>query len=168
MQQVVFSHGKESGPLGTKIKKLMVVAQSLGYATASLDYTGCENAEARVHLLKTFLDENNIENPVLVGSSMGGYVSTVCATTRPVAGLFLLCPALYMSASEYTVQDYTPKCTHIELVHGWEDDIVPYQHSVKFAAQTHAVLNLLSDNHRLSNSHDFLAKRLDLFLKQLD
>jgi hypothetical protein len=35
---VVFSHGKESGPLGSKIRALMQVAERLGVATLSVNY----------------------------------------------------------------------------------------------------------------------------------
>ncbi|MFT6901716.1 MAG: hypothetical protein ACJAXS_001915 [Colwellia sp.] len=38
--KVIFSHGKESGPWGSKITKLANVAKELGFGVDSIDYTG--------------------------------------------------------------------------------------------------------------------------------
>jgi hypothetical protein len=35
---IIFSHGKESGPNGSKIQLLSGVARKLGYRTHSVDY----------------------------------------------------------------------------------------------------------------------------------
>ena len=167
MKLAIFSHGKESGPKGTKIQILRKVAISQGFETTSIDYTKCKTADDRIKLLKEFIESKKPESLVLIGSSMGGYVSTVAANDYKLAGLFLLCPALYMANPEYAIHDYLPKCDHIEIVHGWEDDIVPCENSIKFGRQTKAVLNLVNDNHRLIDSHNFLAKRFEDFLKNL-
>ena len=167
MNSVIFSHGKESGPNGTKIQVLSRVAESNGFEVLSLDYTDCRNAGERVERLYDTLSEKDSADTVLVGSSMGGYVATVVATAFPVKGLFVLCPALYLPMDEYAVQDYSPKSDHIEIVHGWEDEVVPFESSVRFGKETNAVLNLVHDNHRLSNSHEFLAHRFDHFLKRI-
>ncbi len=50
--KVYFSHGKESGPWGTKIKKLATIAKEHGCSVESIDYTDIENPDLRVrHLL---------------------------------------------------------------------------------------------------------------------
>lgn len=167
MKLAIFSHGKESGPNGTKINKLRKVAESQGFETISVDYQQCKNAEERVILLKETIASPKVEKLVLIGSSMGGYISTVVANDQKLYGLFLLCPALWMAAEEYAVQNYQPKCKHIEIVHGWNDDIVPYSSSVKFGKQVKAVVNLVDDNHRLQASHGFLEKRFVLFLRRI-
>jgi predicted esterase YcpF (UPF0227 family) len=86
---VVFSHGKESGPFGSKIQALMAVARRYGAQVMSVDYrehpAGVKHdpnqsgeAERRVaQLLATALPQH--DQLVLVGSSMGGYVSTVAS-----------------------------------------------------------------------------------------
>ena len=168
MKLAIFSHGKESGPNGTKIQILRKVAETQGFETESIDYTKCKTADDRIKLIKEFIETKKPESLVLIGSSMGGYVSTVVANDYKLAGLFLLCPALYMEHKEYAIHTYLPLCDHIEIVHGWEDDIVPCENSIKFGRQTKAVLNLVDDNHRLSNSHSFLEKRFEEFLKNID
>lgn len=165
MKLVVFSHGKESGPDGTKIQKLRKVAESAGFETVSIDYRKCKDATERVKLLTEFMETKKPECTVLVGSSMGGYVSTVVSNTIKLNGLFLLCPALYMNYTGMEVEEYFPKCDHVEIVHGWNDTVVPYESSIKFAEQIKAVLNLVDDNHRLEKSHSFLANRLEEFLR---
>jgi pimeloyl-ACP methyl ester carboxylesterase len=164
----ILSHGKESGPNGKKLTKLKRVAEKHGYEAISLDYTQCNNATERIALLKEYIEKSSFESLVLVGSSMGGYVSTVLANDYRLSGLFLLCPALYMEdKEEYTVKDFSPKCKNIEIIHGWSDEVVPFDHSIQFGEQTHAVVNLIEDNHRLQHSHAFMEKRFEWFLSNL-
>ena len=167
---VVFSHGKESGPFGSKIQRLMAVAEELGLRTASIDYRDCATADERVALLNEHL--NRLEVPlsqvVLVGSSMGGYISTVVANEQSVAGLFLMAPALWMDSEEYAIQSYCPKTTHVEIVHGMFDDIVPYENSIRFAREHDGtILHLVPDDHRLKASHEFLACQFRRFLDDI-
>jgi pimeloyl-ACP methyl ester carboxylesterase len=168
MNLAIFSHGKESSPNSTKINMLRQVAEKYGFTTAALDYTRCLNANERIQLLRAFVATQNTESLVLVGSSMGGYISTVLATDYQAAGLFLLCPALYMPDGEYEVQEYHPLCKSIEIIHGWEDEVVPYENSIRFGHQTKAVVNLVADNHRLQNSYAFIEKRFTNFLETLN
>lgn len=161
---VVFSHGKESGPWGSKIRRLADAATSLGFEVESLDYTGIDDPDARVPLLVKRL-ANEIKPVVLVGSSMGGYVSTVVAMRRPVSGLFLLAPALYMPG--YEVQDYTPMLCPIAVVHGWCDDVIPWNHSVRFAESHRADLHLLDGDHRLNDCLDPVEHLWREFLQNL-
>lgn len=165
MNLVVFSHGKESGPQGTKIALLSKIAQKLGYTTISIDYRTCKDADERVTLLHETLQHHIPSKIILVGSSMGGYVSTVVASELQVAGLFLMCPALYLP--RYSVQNYAPQTTSIEIIHGWEDDIVPVDSSIQFGQQQQATLHLTKDNHRLSHSHELLQELFYNFLKRL-
>lgn len=162
MPIVVFSHGKESGPQGAKIQMLSKIATDLGCAVRSLDYRNCTSPEARVELLINQLNQLDNETIILVGSSMGGYVSTVAASKILVHGLFLMCPALYLPA--YEIQTYNPKTKHITIIHGWNDQIVPSAHSIRFAKSQTATLHLIEDNHRLSQQRPFLAKMFQNFL----
>ena len=146
---VVFSHGKESGPHGKKISSMRSIAEDLGFSTVSLDYTKCSNEIERVYLLKSFLRKQK-QKLVLVGSSMGGYVSAIVANEVELQGLFLLCPAVYHY--EFTQQFYAPKTMNIALVHGWEDDIILPQSSIDFAREHKAELLLVQDGHRLKNA----------------
>ena len=48
---VCFSHGKESGPWGTKIEALAEVARTSGWGVESLDYQGMADPDQRVAAL---------------------------------------------------------------------------------------------------------------------
>ena len=170
VKYVVFSHGKESGPMGSKIKRLMTEAERYGLKTMSVDYRKCANADERVTLLNETIKELNIppQKLILVGSSMGGYVSTVAANSLPVAGLFLMAPALWMLSEEYTVQSYHPQTPKVEIVHGINDDTIPYENSIRFTTeQKETILHLVPDDHRLKASLDFLACQFRRFIEEL-
>lgn len=167
MKTVIFSHGKESGPNGNKIKILSEVAEKFDYNTISIDYRDCKNANERVLKLQetiTTIESNEI---ILVGSSMGGYVSVVTSMQFNVIGLFLMCPALYLKRLEYTVQEFSLNAKNIEIIHGFHDEVVPYNNSIQFAEKHKAVLTLVNDNHRLKNSHQLLEDRFSFFLEQI-
>ena len=69
--KVYFSHGKESGPWGTKIRFLADIAEEMGCQVESIDYSATQDPEERVALLKETLPADEPEI-ILVGSSMGG------------------------------------------------------------------------------------------------
>ena len=170
LSDVVFSHGKESGPMGSKIQRLMEEANRFGLKTISVDYRNCATASERVTLLNNTLNQLGIppQQVVLVGSSMGGYVSTVVANSLPVAGLFLMAPALWMPADEYTIQSYQPLTSKVEITHGFNDDVVPCENSIRFAREHEGtVLHLVPDDHRLRASLDFLACQFRRFIEEL-
>ena len=126
---VCWSHGKESGPDGSKIMALVEVARKTGFDAVSLDYRGLMDPEARVSKLLAHLA--GVEGPViLAGSSMGGYVSVVAAYRRKVQGVFLLAPALGMPG--YEIEDPGTPAPVVTTVHGWRDEIIPFEHSVRY------------------------------------
>ena len=170
LSYVVFSHGKESGPMGSKIQRLMAEAKRLGLHTISVDYRKCATASERVAFLDATLRQLDTppQQVVLVGSSMGGYVSTVMANSLPVAGLFLMAPALWMPSEEYTVQSYQPLTSKVEITHGINDDVVPCENSIRFAREHEGtILHLVPDDHRLKASLDFLACQFRRFVEEL-
>ena len=71
---VVFSHGKESGPWGSKIAAMSEIARGEGFHVESVDYQGIDDPHARVTRLLAFCKDLR-GSLVLVGSSMGGYVT---------------------------------------------------------------------------------------------
>lgn len=148
MTKVVFSHGKESGPQGRKITLLGNVAKSLGFEVESIDYQDLVSPEHRVERLVEYIERQR-SSVILVGSSMGGYVSTVASQYVAIEGLFLLAPALYMPG--YNVQEYTFN-GNISVVHGWNDNVIPVVNSIDYARAHQASLLLLNDTHPLANS----------------
>jgi pimeloyl-ACP methyl ester carboxylesterase len=158
---VVFSHGKESGPWGSKITAMAAVARNLGWAVESVDYRGLDDPGDRVS--KLLSEASGGEEPlVLVGSSMGGHVAAAAAGRLKPRGLFLLAPAFYMPGYEqYTPQDVA--CPTV-IVHGWRDDIVPAGNSLRWAGEHRAALHLYDSDHRLEDQIDAICLLLRAFL----
>lgn len=163
MPTVYFAHGKESGPWGTKIKHLAAIAQRLGCEVESPDYASIPDPDGRVDLLLALASGK--PDLVLVGSSMGGYVSTVAAHTLDIRGLFLMAPAFYMPG--YRAQRYHPSTPRITVVHGWRDDVVPVQNSIDFARETLSELHLLNSGHRLNDVLPAVGQLFELFMQRI-
>jgi alpha/beta superfamily hydrolase len=156
---VCFAHGKESGPWGTKITRLAEVARARNFDVLSPDYSHTHDPKERVaHLLKLAPAARTL---VLVGSSMGAYVSAMaCATLKPRA-LFLMAPALYFPGWDEDPQGCPPDTV---VVHGWRDDIVPVEVGMRFARDRKAALHVLDSGHTLN---DQLPALTELFDEQL-
>lgn len=161
---ILFSHGKKGVPNGRKIQRLTTVAKEKGFETLAIDYTHTINPDERVKILQQVVQKHEKKDIILVGSSMGGYVSCVVANETKCLGLFLMCPALFMPMPYYTVRSFSPLTSHIEIIHGWKDKVVPFQNSVQFGKQTTATLHLVNDGHRLAESDDMLVERFIAFL----
>lgn len=144
---VLFSHGKESGPWGSKIRYLADLAVQQGCAVLSPDYSGMDDPAARIDQLLG-LDLPAHDRLVMVGSSMGGYVATAASATLKPAGLFLLAPAFGMA--DYPEAYPAPSAGAICVLHGWRDDIVPPERGIYFALQHRAELHVLDGDHRLN------------------
>jgi pimeloyl-ACP methyl ester carboxylesterase len=161
---VVFSHGKESGPWGTKITAMAQVVRELDLGVQSVDYRGMDDPSARVQKLITVSRE--LAGPiVLVGSSMGGHVAAAAASKIGAAAVFLLAPAFYMAGFEkFTPQDLAVPTA---IVHGWHDDIVPVDNSIRWAREHNAALHVLDSDHRLEDQIDVICRLLRDFLTAL-
>lgn len=163
--KVIFSHGKESGPWGSKIRRLAYIAREHGFEVDSIDYSGMDDPELRVKKLRAILVNENLDELILVGSSMGGYVSLSALDSQLPKALFLLAPALYMPNYNIPNNDFSDSL--IEIVHGWSDNIIPVEHSIKFAQQYHHTLHLIDGDHRLNSSKDIVASLFTRFLAQV-
>ncbi|HEX3604043.1 MAG TPA: alpha/beta hydrolase [Steroidobacteraceae bacterium] len=161
---VVFSHGKESGPWGTKITAMAAVVRSLDLAVESVDYRDLDDPMQRVDKLLGVARE--FQGPlVMVGSSMGAHVSAAAAARSKAAALFLLAPAFYMRGLEqYTPQDVTVPTA---IVHGWHDAVVPVENSIRWAREHGATLHVLDSDHRLEDQIDAICALLGDFLAKL-
>jgi pimeloyl-ACP methyl ester carboxylesterase len=158
---VIFAHGRESGPWGTKIRALANVAERLGCRVVSRDDSDSQDPELRAARL---IDETKLINGpvVLAGSSMGGYVATVASQVVHPVGLFLMAPAIGLPG--YTVQVPKPVCRELTVVHGWHDDIVPVDTALDFARTHQAMLHLIPAGHALHEQVDWLTRIFELFL----
>ena len=164
MTTVLFSHGQESGPWGTKIRAMAERVRALGCSADSVDYRGIEDPSGRVD--KLLSEARDIDDQlILVGSSMGGHVATAAADSLKAEGLFVLAPAYFMSGFEGLTPD--PPEMPICIVHGWRDDIVPVENSIRFARNCFADLHIIDGDHRLTANIDQINAILTTFVERI-
>ncbi len=163
MTTVIFSHGQESGPWGTKIRSMAERVRSLGCQADSVDYQGIADPGERVR--KLLRECAHIDDRlILAGSSMGGHVATAAAAELGAIGLFVLAPAYYMEGFEALTP--TPPKIPICIVHGWHDQIVPAENSIRFAKSFGATLHLVDGDHRLTANIDEINEYLTYFINK--
>lgn len=161
---ILFAHGKESGPWGSKIRHLAKIARQHGAEVLSPDYSDLVSPDARVRRLLA-MELPPYDRLVLAGSSMGGYVSTVASARLRPDGLFLMAPAFGMPG--YDKPNPMLAAGAICVVHGWKDDIVPVERGIEFARTNHARLHVLDADHRLNSVLTELGEVFDKFLRQV-
>nr|MBO2487633.1 alpha/beta hydrolase [Gammaproteobacteria bacterium] len=165
MRTIIFSHGKDGEPWGTKITAMAEVARRHGLRVESVDYRGIDDPATRVQKLLEFC-KTIAGDLILVGSSLGAHVAATVSSHVPTRGLFLLAPAFYMPGYE----QYTPvpaECP-ICIVHGWRDDIVPVENAIRFAREYACELHVLDSDHRLTADIEQICELLDGFLRRLE
>ena len=164
MTTVIFSHGQESGPWGTKIRAMADCARALGCEADSIDYQGIADPTERVD--KLIAEAGSIDDRlILVGSSMGGHVATAAAQKLNAVGLFVLAPAYFVDGYEELTPD--PPNMPICIVHGWRDDVVPVENSIRFAQKCCATLHIVDGDHRLTANIDEIKQYLEKFIAQV-
>ncbi|THB74881.1 MAG: alpha/beta hydrolase [Gammaproteobacteria bacterium] len=149
---IYFAHGKESGPWGTKIQAMAKIAEELGFAVESPDYTFTFDPDERVEYLLKQKPQSN-KKLALVGSSMGGYVSAHASALLKADLLFLLAPALYMPGYEKEPEIAARKTI---VIHGKNDDIVPVSSAYRVAQQFQTELHILESGHTLVDQIPFI------------
>jgi pimeloyl-ACP methyl ester carboxylesterase len=164
-QYVVFSHGKESGPWGSKISALAEIARAEGYEVESVDYRGIDDPAERVTRLLAYCRDFQ-GRLILVGSSMGGHVSAAGSRLLRSAGMFLMAPAFYMPGFEDATPE--PAACPLTIVHGWRDEVVPVENSVRYAKAHHATLHVLDTDHRMQDRIREIGYYFEYFLVTLD
>lgn len=162
---VHFVHGKESGPAGSKIVALAEVARRRGWGVASLDYSHTVDPALRLDQLMQAC--SSLEQPLLlVGSSMGGWVAAEASVRLDAYGLFLLAPAVYTPG--YPVPAPAVLAYEAEIVHGWDDEVIPCEHAIRFARLRGCTLHLVPGDHRLTSRIPLLCELFEAFLSRCD
>lgn len=166
--QIILSHGSDSSPDATKVSMLAALAESLGWRTQRPDYSTDDarghagSVAPRIGRLRATVEALDAP-PLLVGSSMGAFVSGLVSLDVPVAGLLLL-------ATPSEIPGYTRAVDLCEgvptlLIHGWRDEVCPLAGVHALAARRRLPLLMLDDDHRLGSSMDAIAAE---FLRMLD
>jgi predicted esterase len=157
---VILSHGMESGPNATKVTRLAAVAEGLGFTTERPDDSGIFDPAQRLQRLLPKIDA--APRPlVLVGSSLGAYVSGQASLQREVVGLFLLAPPVLRRGIH---PDLDLRARHICIVHGWRDELIPPEEVFALAARLRAQLHLYDSDHRLQDIVPELERDFAAFL----
>lgn len=177
--QIILSHGLEGNAYGRKLRWLAAVAAIRGPQVQSVAYNTFDgesdqaqtmaNPLERLTLLVSHVRALRERSPddqlMLVGSSMGGWVSCAVSESYPVDGLLLLAPAVGLSKYPFEPK---PKSKRITVVHGFDDVIVPFQNAVDFASQHKAKLLGLPDGHRLQGNLVALAHEMHHLIDEIE
>jgi pimeloyl-ACP methyl ester carboxylesterase len=179
MHKVVFAHGMESSPAGTKAAYLRKRFQA---RTPDLGSLGLE---AQVRAVSALIGE---ERAVLVGSSLGALTALGVAQERRarIAHLVLLAPAVgRFDASRFAEAEkkrpglYRELCAFAELsipeeipatiMHGLEDELIDPDAVVALAARSpSARLLLVHDDHSLTGSEALILSVVERAARGLD
>jgi alpha/beta superfamily hydrolase len=167
---IILSHGSDSGPDATKVSVLAQVAEALGWTTERPDYraddrlghAGC--VAPRLARLRARMGATATP-PVLVGSSMGAFVSGLASLAQPAQALFLLALPVAIPGVDtaFDLQRGVPAM----LIHGYDDDICPADRALAFAAGAQLPALMVADDHRLAGHVHTIADQFHLFLSGL-
>jgi pimeloyl-ACP methyl ester carboxylesterase len=155
---VLFFHGLESGPFGSKYRALV----NAGLPVRAPDYRGL-NLAARVTYAADLIEHTRPR--VLVGSSYGG-ATAVRAVERlgrrvpPGLRVVLCAPAVYMDEEPCGTVVW-PAGVGAVSIHGRQDDVVPFAWSERFAQESQARVVAVQDGHRLANSIDVIVREAE-------
>ncbi|WP_417512630.1 YqiA/YcfP family alpha/beta fold hydrolase [Marinobacter sp.] len=164
---IFLSHGMESGPGGTKIQALKTLAETSDRVRAyAVDHRSSKDPAVRLTQMQDAIAGSGAapENIILAGSSMGGWVCAQFSAQVPVLGCFLLAPALALP--NYPQSSPHIQASHVQIIHGWDDDIVPVMPVVELARQQSLPALMLADGHRLENSLDRIVEEFRMFLSR--
>lgn len=166
--QIILSHGRGGSPEDAIIQTLQSVADNFGIPCRAIhDPEIAEKPDLRaaklIELVNTFPTDEAV---ILAGFSMGGYTSVLAAEScQHVRGLFLVAPGLYLP--HYDQHRYRSDLLNVEIIHGWSDDVVIYEHSLRFARELNAPLHLLPGSHMLLSQMPRIADIFSNYLKRL-
>jgi pimeloyl-ACP methyl ester carboxylesterase len=164
-RHVVFSHGSESSPRSTKITALAETARTEGFSVEAVDYQGVDDAKERVSMLCDACKDLQ-GDIVLVGSSLGGYVSLAAAALLHAKAVFLMAPAIYTPGLP-PLRDGSIDCP-VGIVHGWNDTVVPVEHSIRFAREHAAMLHIINSDHRMHDQLPLIRHLFEYFIISID
>lgn len=162
---VFLSHGLESGPESTKVQALKKEAETFpGVTATALDHRSTRDPRERLQQMKEAIKASGADPAriILAGSSMGGWVAAQTSSEMPVRGCFLLAPALALP--DYPESSPRIGARQVQIIHGWDDDVVAPMPVVELAKIQRLPCLLLPDGHRLENSLERLVREFRHFM----
>ena len=153
IDSIMFFHGKESGPYGSKF-----VSLNREFTVDSPDFQGMDIWE-RLETADNLT--TGMKDLVVVGSSYGGLLAALLYSRRPerFKGYVLLAPALY-DAHDDAVSTIERVPENAVVIHGTEDAIVPIESVRKFCDRFGVEMVEVSDGHRLRDHHDIMLAKV--------
>lgn len=139
---LLFLHGLESGPHGTKYQSLKKHFPQI----ISPDCTGVSDPERRLQIIIKCIEPMK-DSFFVVGSSMGGLMALLLQQAIPerITGMVLCAPALMRPAASGLTANNLPPAV---IIHGIQDTVVPIDSSRKFGLP----LLEVEDDHSLRRS----------------
>ena len=141
-------HGRASSPDSPKMQALHAVCVAKGIEDRIPDFSTTNDPHERVAKFQALL-RGETRPLIFAGSSMGGYVATRVSQDTAVRGLFLIAPALYRQT--YSLDERAPQARAISIIHGWNDEVVPLEESIRFARKFNATLHVIPGDHFLDH-----------------
>ena len=169
----IISHGLQSSAAATKATALSKVGEALGWHCIRPDYQDLDQSQAhaplgdvaaRIARLEALAREHAGAPLVLAGSSMGAFVSARASLVVPVRGLYLMALPAKLEGRPIPLAA-APVPTWI--LHGWDDELIPADEVVRWAAPRRDRLLLVNDSHRLADHVQFAAADFGRFLLSL-
>ncbi|MEO5596975.1 MAG: hypothetical protein ABIQ97_07495 [Lysobacteraceae bacterium] len=169
---VILSHGLNSSPDATKVTALARVAEQLGWSSERPDFAAIDrdarcgrfgDIDTRLELLRE--RARAAATPlVLVGSSLGAFVSALVSLEIDCIGLYLMAPPPFLDGYPRAL---TAASVPTTIVHGWDDELIPAATVINWAAPRRDRVLLVNDSHRLAAHVDFCARQFREFLQSL-
>lgn len=146
---ILFAHGLEGSPQGTKVRYL----REAGLDLEVPDLQGLSLAE-RVARIEALSGAGGL---LLAGSSYGGLTAAIVAARHPerFTGLCLLAPALLLDEPPHEPDALAaPPDLPTVVIHGRQDDVCPIEGSRRYVERSGAHVELVEvdDGHRLVES----------------
>lgn len=176
---IVCCHGLYSNKDSKKYVEMAELANYMGFSCVRFDFRGCGESKGEFSLnLKSRINDleevmNHIEkkfnaNYALFGSSFGGMVSLYYGSKNKVNSIAILSTPSHVKfgENETDILPYAGKCSHVLIMHGLNDELVPYQHATAIYGKVKQPKKILFFNtdHSFSNENE-RAKALEEALK---
>lgn len=164
---IILSHGLHSSPAATKVTALAAVAEQLGFSHERPDYSDID-ADGQVQDIDRRIARLHERASaargrlLLVGSSMGAFISGFVSLQVPVQGLFLMAPPIRI---EGYPREFDAAPVPTLAIHGWHDELIPATDVVAWAQARAVELRLVDDGHRLDAHVDYVAQAFAQFLR---
>lgn len=141
-----FFHGLESGPHGSKYRLMK-------QKYAELESPDFQHMDLNQRIARASKLTEGKTGLTLIGSSFGGLLAARLYSVFPerISNLLLLAPAVHTEEGDKV--ERMPHAANVRVLHGYNDEIVPYDKVAAFCQRFELPLTSVADSHRLSSEH---------------